>query len=216
MTGFSGSSSNAVCLSPFSRLLLPAGKDGLVTKGFIFSCHQLLYLCKASSQGHFSSCFAVGSSGQELVEHEDSTDFGQALYVQQQCKYVHSPSLFCFDGSCLTQTSGQAQVQRPPRFMMPPENPRACAQWLVGLMPGHRSAVERAGPEQPCGSIFVCCVYRVSSSLSVASSSGQLKALLSATLCKHLTPAGKGGRDKSKSSSSGKGNERGKDGGMRD
>ena len=38
-------------LSP--RLLLPAGKDGLVTKGFVFSCHQLFISAKQAARAIF-------------------------------------------------------------------------------------------------------------------------------------------------------------------
>jgi len=116
------------------------------------------YLSLQSKQPRpFFSCFAVGSSEQELEQHEDSMNLGQALCVPQQCKSVRSPSSFRFDASCLTQISGQAQIQQPPRFRKP-QSPCLPASVFEAR------AQERCGRDRTRAALQVhlLCVYSAS------------------------------------------------------
>lgn len=130
--------------------------------------------------------------------------------MSQQCIRVHSPSLFCFGASCLTQDSGQHDPMPSPQVLVSPEKPRACAHQLWCLMSGSQ---ERCGKGRTCATLwryFPLLCFQSSSSLLADSRGGQVKLLLRETLpLKCLTPTGRGRGDTGRSSSSGKGINRG-------
>ena len=195
-------------LSP--RLLLPAGKDGLVTKGFIFSCHQLFISAKQAAKAiFFLLCcgFFRARTWAARRQHEPRPSSVCAT-AMQICTFSFLVSLWCELSD--TDLGSSADTAAPQVSKTPKPMPASFCFWS----PGTGALWKGQDPCSLAGSSAVC-LQRISSLLA-ASSGGQLQALLSATSCKCLTPAGKGRTDKTKSSSSGKGNERGKDGVMGD